>query len=235
MMQTQDETPQLVAIDDRGPLPETLDAEAFEHAYQMQSRRELGASFAHRCLTVAIWEGACLVLAIVIIACMGWKLAYPTVLYFATENGRVIRVYPLSEPAYSQSDVAQFGADTIRESFTLDFVHYRAQMTKVEERYSEPGFPDYYKALSTSNVLTAVKDQRMNLSAVVDPGVIKSRGTPGGVYTWEFQYPVTLKLDGQQTSSPAQRFYFTVRIQRADERVKNSGLEVTQVITSNAN
>jgi len=75
----------------------------------------------------------------------------------------------------------------------------------------------------------------MNLSVDVGPGVIRSRGAPGGIFTWEFQYPVTLKLDGQQSSSPAQRFIFTQRIQQTDVRVKNAGLEVTQVITSNAN
>lgn len=51
----------------------------------------------------------------------------------------------------------------------------------------------------------------------------------------EFQYPVTLKLDGQNTSSPVQRYYFTQRIQRVEETVKFSGLEVTQVITTKAN
>lgn len=234
-MKSHDEAPQAVDQNHLMQTIETLDASAFAHAMALQSDKELGAAFAHRCLSMALWMGVALVLALGVIGFLGWKVANPPVKYFTTENGRIIKANPLDEPAYSQSDVAKFGADTIRESFTLDFVHYRNQMTAVEERYSEGGFPDYYKALATSNVLAAVKDQRMNLSVEVSPGVIRSRGKPGGVHTWEFQYPVTLKLDGQQTSSPAQRFYFTVRIQRVDEREKNAGLEVTQIITSNAN
>jgi intracellular multiplication protein IcmL len=210
--------------------------DAFDQAWAEQSKRELGAGFANRCLSVAIGLVVPLVLSVSLNIGLGWKLfSNPPGKYFTTENGRVTEVHPLDAPAYSQSDVAAFGADTIRESFTLDFVHYRDQMTRLGERYSEVGFQDYYKALMTSNVLAAVRDQRMNLSVEVGPGVIRSKGAPGGVHTWEFQYPVTLKLDGQQTSSPAQRFIFTQRIQRADERVKNAGLEVTQVFTSNAN
>ncbi|MBO1811651.1 DotI/IcmL/TraM family protein, partial [Serratia ureilytica] len=56
----------------------------------------------------------------------------------------------------------------------------------------------------------------------------------GGRYAWEFQYPVTLKLDGQQESGLPQRFIFTLRIQQTDVRTKPAGLEVTQVISTNA-
>ncbi|MEB0222238.1 DotI/IcmL/TraM family protein, partial [Pseudomonas sp. AB12(2023)] len=205
------------------------------HAMAGQRHRELGAAFAHRCLIVLLWVGVGLALSIGLNIYLGWQVAHAPVKYFTTENGRVIPAFPLDKPGFSQSDVAAFGADTIRNSFTLDFVHYRNQMTAVSEDYSEMGYPDYYKALTTSNVLAAVRDQRMNLSVEVGPGVIRSRGAPGGIFTWEFQYPVTLKLEGQQSSSPPQRFIFTQRIQQTDVRVKHKGLEVMQVITSNAN
>jgi intracellular multiplication protein IcmL len=221
-------------IDDAGELV-TPDELTFEHAMQLQRNRALGAAFAHRCLTGLIWVSAALVLAVGVIGYLGWQVANPPVKYFSTEEGRVTKLIPTDRPGHSQSDVSAFGADTIRQSFTLDFVHYRDQMTQLGERYSEIGFEDYYKALATSNVLKAVKDQRMNLSVEVGPGVIRSRGKVGDNYAWEFQYPVTLKLDGQQSSSPSQRFIFTQRIQQTDVRVKSAGLEVTQVITTNAN
>ncbi len=211
------------------------DAAAFDLALGLQKKRELGAGFAHKCLSVASRGSVALLMSMCLNVYFGWLIANPPIKYFATEKGRLVKANPTDQPSYSQTDVAQFGADTIRESFTLDFVHYRDQTTRLGERYSEQGYADYYKALTASNVFEAVKKQRMNLSVDVGPGVIRSRGMPGGVATWEFQYPVTLKLEGQQTSSPAQRYIFTQRIQRVDERVKNAGLEVTQVITSNAN
>lgn len=74
----------------------------------------------------------------------------------------------------------------------------------------------------------------MNLTNSVEPGVITSRGVIGGRYTWEFQYPVTLRLQGQNSSSPPLRYIFTLRVQQADVRLKPKGLEVTQTITNNA-
>lgn len=214
---------------------EAMDESTFEDAQEAQRKRELGADFARRCLKALLGTGAALVVSVSANAYLGWMVANPPVKYFTTENGRVTKVVPMDKPGFSMSDVAAFGADTIRESFTLDFVHYRDQITQLGERYSEQGFADYNKALATSNVLNAIKDQRMNLSVVVGPGVIRSKGLLGDRYVWEFQYPVTMKLHGQQTGSPPLNFIFTQRMQRTDVREKNAGLEVIQVITSNTN
>lgn len=207
---------------------------AYVHAITAQRQRELGAEFAHRCLKALIWVATALVLALALIGFLGWQVAFPPIKYFATENGRVVPIQATDKPAFSDRDVSAFGADTIRESFTLDFVHYKDQTTRLSERYSDVGYQDYYKALTTSNVLASVTDRRMNLSSEIGPGVIRSKGLLGDVFTWEYQYPVTLRLDGQQTGSPAQNFIFTLRIQRTDVQVKSKGLEVTQVISSNA-
>lgn len=214
---------------------EQAQEEAFRHAITAQRQRELGAEFAHRCLKALIWVATALVLALAAVGFLGWQVAYPPVKYFATENGRTVPIQATDKPAFSDRDVSAFGADTIRESFTLDFVHYRDQTTRLSERYSDIGYQDYYKALTTSNVLDSVTERRMNLSVEVGPGVIRSKGLLGEVFTWEYQYPVTLKLNGQLTGSPAQSYIFTMRVQRADVQVKNKGLEVTQIITSNTN
>lgn len=235
-MQTQEQSSAEVALAPNMAPPASDDeARAYAHALSMQRQRELGAAFAHRCLNVVVWLCVALVLSLSLNGYLGWQVAHPPVKYFATEKGRLTPAKPTNIPAFSSEDVAAFGADTLRQGFTLDFVHYRAQMTRVEPRFNDQGFEGYNKALTSSNILAAVKNQRMNLSVDVAPGVIRSKGLLGDRFIWEFQYPVTLKLDGQQTSTPAQRFIFTLRIQRADVQEKPAGLEVTQMISTNAN
>lgn len=200
-----------------------------------QRERSLGAAFAHRCLAVAMWSSAVSTVLVFVVAVLVWMVFHPPIKYFATENGRITPAYPTDVPAWSESAVRQFGADTINEAFTLDFVHYRDQMTGVSPRFSEEGFVGYNQSLTVgSNILALIRDKRMNLTNTSAPGVIKSRGVINGRYTWEFQYPVTLSLQGQNTSSPPLRYIFTLRIQQADVRLKPKGLEVTQTITNNA-
>lgn len=209
--------------------------DAYQHAVQAQHSRSLGTDFARSCLKKLGWS--LIVNAIQAVAIIVLIFLYVNVPreYFTTEDGRMTPAYPTNEPVWSESDVRQFGADTIAKSFTLDFVHFRNQMTEVSPRYSEEGYAGYNIALSTgSNILSLIKDKRMNLTPSVEPGVITKRGVIDGRYTWEFQYPVTLRLQGQTTNSPPLRYIFTLRIQRVDSRVKKRGLEVTQTITNNA-
>jgi len=210
------------------------DAQTYAHALTAQHERALGAAFAHRCLSALIWSGSANVVLAMVAAVLIWMVYHPPTKYFATENGRLTQAYPLDQPAWSESDVSQFGADTIRDGFTLDFVHYRNQMTAVSPRFSEEGFVGDNQALTSANVLAAVRDKRMNLTTSTEPGVITSRGVINGRYAWEFQYPVTLRLQGQNSNSPPLRYIFTLRIQQADVRLKPQGLEVTQTITNNA-
>lgn len=220
---------------DMSHVPKTETEAAFLHAMNAQRQRELGAEFARRCLSALIWTGSALVLAIAVIGGLAWQVAHPPMKYFATENGRVVPIKPTDQPAFSDSDVTAFGASSIRRSFTLDFIHWKDQINSVKDDYDDRGYEDYYKALNTSNILSSVKEQRMNLSVDVGPGRIRAKGLQGGTYAWQIQYPVTLKLDGQVTGSPAQRFVFTQQIQRVDAQMKQQGLEVIQVITSGAN
>ena len=211
------------------------DPNIYEHAVQAQHERTLGARFAHRCLTVAVWSIIVNGILAITIGVLIYVLVNMPGHYLATENGRITPFYPTDKPVWSESDVRQFGADTISKAFTLDFVHYRDQMTAASPDFSEEGFTGYNQALTTgSNILSLIKDRRQNLTNTVEPGVITRRGVMGGRYTWEFQYPVTLKLQGQDRSTPPLRYIFTLRIQQADARLKPRGLEVTQTITNNA-
>lgn len=211
------------------------DQAAYAHALAAQRERALGAAFAHRCLAVAMWSCAAATGLVVVVVVLVWMVYHPPVHYFATEKGRITPVYATDKPAWSESEVRQFGADTINKAFTLDFVHYRDQMTAVSPDFSQEGFVGYNQALTVgSNILALVRDKRMNLTNSTEPGVITRRGVIGGRYTWEFQYPVTLRLQGQNSSSPPLRYIFTLRIQQADVRLKPKGLEVTQTITNNA-
>ncbi|MDE9566915.1 DotI/IcmL family type IV secretion protein, partial [Xenorhabdus bovienii] len=78
-------------------------------------------------------------------------------------------------PAYSNADVVDFGNQVIREAFTLDFVNYRSQMNNLIPRFSDDGFQSYYTALTQSNILSAIKDKKMNMSAMTSSGVVVSK------------------------------------------------------------
>lgn len=218
------------------PENKKADDDIYRSAVELQKRKSLGADFARKCLVLTSRQSLALILSIGLNAYLGWVVAHPPVKYFATHNGRITPVYPLDKPAWSVQDVIQFGNDTLLQSFTLDFVHYRTQMNAVMPRYDDAGYKGYYNALVSSNIFAMVRDGRMNLSIAVSPGVLHSKGLlPNGSYAWTIQYPVKLQLDGQQNSKPPQNYIVELLIQQADPREKESGLDVRQTIMTNAN
>ncbi|WP_145592816.1 DotI/IcmL/TraM family protein [Yersinia bercovieri] len=215
--------------------PDGGSTDPYESARAQHIQSQLNVSFTRKSLMVNIWQSASLFLCLLIIAVLGYAVLNPPVKYFATQDGRVIPLTPTDQPAYSDADVTDFGNRVIREAFTLDFVNYRSQMNNLLPRFSDEGFRSYYSALTTSNVLASIKDKKMNMSVMTSPGVVVSKGTlENGVYAWKIQYPVKFKLTGQTTSLPEQSFVLSLLIQRTDPRLKNTGLEVSQLITYEA-
>lgn len=80
-------------------------------------------------------SGAALCISLVANGIQYWHATGVTREYFATDNGRLVRLAPTSQPAWSQSDVMNFGSMTLSEAFNLDFVHYRKQITTQAPRF----------------------------------------------------------------------------------------------------
>lgn len=161
----------------------------YDEAVRLQNEQALGATFARKLLTSNLILGTAFLLTTSLSAVTLWKVYHPDNHYFATENGRVTPIYPLNKPAWSMEDIAGFGADTLQRAFTMDFVHYRQQMTSVMTRFTNQGYADYYKALTSSNVLKMVRDQRMNLSTTVSPGSYTARALLTGSIPSGFSIP----------------------------------------------
>lgn len=209
----------------------------FVEAYKLQVGQQLNAGFARKCLITAMSAIGLCVALVPLTGFLAWKVAHPPVKYFATNNGTVLEIHPTNIPAYKDDDVVVFGEKIIQDAFRLDFKNYRAQISAMQQKFSEEGFISYYNALTTSNPFKAVRDDKMLMSPTISrKGVIRKRGNMGGtgVYAWEIQYPVTLTLDGQQRSLRPQEFIFIIRIQRADVKIKPEGIEVASIVTKAA-
>ena len=176
-----------------------------------------------------------LVISIIINAVLIFAIFQKERDYFATDNGRLVRLAPTSEPAWSQDDATAFGSQALTRAFNLDFVHYRGQVSSVAPLFSEDGHASYIQALMASNILDALRKDRMNLTATVGAGVVVRRGRLNdGTWFWTIQYPVRMRLVGQTSSRPEQPFTFEITIQRVDPGLKPVGMEIRQMISRDA-
>ena len=71
-----------------------------------------------------------------------YKVAHPVQpKYFAaTADGHILLNQPLSEPLLSDNQVIQWAANSVRETFSQDFVHWRGQLQQASNLFTVYGW-----------------------------------------------------------------------------------------------
>lgn len=121
--------------------------------------------------------------------------------YFAvTPDGRMINNYSLDDPVFPDDHILQWTADAVRQTFSLDFMHWQDQLQAASSKFSVPGWKEFLKALKSSNNLETLIKQKMVANAEITgaPRLVQ-KAVLGGHYVWKVQLPllVTLTNAGQ--------------------------------------
>lgn len=213
-----------------GQLHRTEDA--LKPAIQAELSRRLLQWLARNSVKLNFLLTGGLVASVFLNVVLGFAAINPVREYFVSDNGRLFPLIPLSRPYTKAPAVIQFAKDTLNESFTLDFSNYRAQLENVRSKYDREGYASFLDALKKSNILEMVTSKRMNVSATVGTGVLVKDGVENGIYVWYVEVPLELRLAGQTTEMPPQRFRATVRVTRVPTLDNILGIAVGQLVTA---
>jgi intracellular multiplication protein IcmL len=170
-------------------------------------------------------------LSLVLNCVLGWFAVHPDRQYFASHNGRIFPLIPMSQPYRKAADVIQYAKDTINRSFTLDFLNWRQQLEDTRQNYTRDGFKSFISSLQTSGVLDTVRNRRMNMSITAGTGVLTKEGVENSIHVWYVEVPIEVKLSGQTLELPSQRFLATVRVERVSTLDSIEGIGVSQLVT----
>ncbi|WP_088698662.1 DotI/IcmL/TraM family protein [Halomonas campaniensis] len=181
---------------------------------------------------VSFIMGLCLAGSIGLNGYLGYKVANVEPRYFAaTGNGRIIPLIPLDQPVMSVADVIDFAQKATRRSMTLDFVNYREQLEDSRHYFTDSGFQSFINSLSNSGILDSIRNGRYNMNATTETGVLVQQGVVDGRRVYVVNFPLTVKLAGQTSERPDQKFLATVRVQRISTAIDAQGIAITQVVT----
>ncbi len=177
-----------------------------------------------------------LLISVILNVGLGGALYYivshpPMPKYFATSvNGRIIPLYPLSEPNQSDAAIAQWANQAAIAAYTYNFVSYRKDLQAASEFFTADGWQQFMQALKSSNDLDAVITKKLIVSAVATGApVILQKGELNGRYSWRLQMPLLVTF--QSASQFSQESYMvTMLIQRVSTLNNPRGIGISQVI-----
>lgn len=124
-----------------------------------------------------------------------YKITHPPApQYFAaTDDGRIINVHPLSDPVVSDDFVLQWASTAVRQTFALDYVHWRDQLQSVSDYFSANGWNWFLQALQGTNNLKTLVDLQMVSSAnITGAPQLLDHAVLDGRYAWKISVPILI-------------------------------------------
>lgn len=130
----------------------------------------------------------------------------PSPQYFATTaDGRIMPLYPLSEPMIAPAELLQWAERSAVAAHTYNFVDYRDALQKIQNNFTPDGWNFFEEALRGSRTLETVLAKKIVVSAVATGApVVLDQGVINGRYSWKVQMPllVTYQSSSEQTQQP---------------------------------
>ncbi|MBA5690557.1 DotI/IcmL family type IV secretion protein [Rugamonas apoptosis] len=209
-------------------------SDAIEPAFRLERQHHFLTAIAGSSVKLNFVLVAILAASVVLNCGLGWVAVHPDRQYFATDNGRLFPLVPLSRPYQKSADVIQFGKDTLTRSFTLDFLNWRQQLEDLRPSYTRDGFAQFIDNLEKMGILDMVKGRRMNMSASVGTGVLTKDGVENGVFLWDLEMPIEIRLEGQTQHLPPQHFNAHLRIVRIPTLDNIQGIGAARLVTDPA-
>ncbi len=137
---------------------------------------------------------------------LGGVIAYivthrPTPEYFATTaDGKITRLYPLSRPVLSTSELLEWATRAATSANTYNFVNYRKELQDASMYFTPTGWKEYQQALKSSRNLETVIAKKLTVSAVpTGAPIILDQGVIAGVYKWKVQLPLLITYESAST------------------------------------
>ena len=116
--------------------------------------------------------------------------------YFAiTPDGRIINNYALDDPIFPDDHILQWTANAVRQTFSLDFMHWSDQLQSASNQFTTPGWREFLKAMKNSNNLeTLIKLKMVSNAEITGAPQVVQKAVLGGHYVWKVQLPILVTL-----------------------------------------
>lgn len=199
------------------------------------SRQILNPYFLLARIRSLLTSNVVLSVAVLILACAQlWTMLHPRkVVFFGTSRtGDPIQLFPLNQAIYAQSRVFRFATDATDAAYSVNFVDYRQQFTRVSRKFTPQGWQSFAASFIKAHDFERMQYYDLVGSAVPTAGpTIKQQGIVGYRYTWVLRFPIVVTYRNE-TRHYTEKRMMTVYVVRASLFQHPSGLAISQIISS---
>ena len=185
---------------------------------------------AHRSVVASICSSAAALGLFVVVVVL--LMNRPAPRYFAaTPNLKLAPMTPLSKPVMSESGLLNWAAQAVTDTFSIDFVHWRHQLSRVSKNYTHKAFESMLSSLQSSGNLSYIRKNRLSVSVTATQApVILQKGQIGGSEAWKIQMPLKLSYESSQGVNNTQTLVATLIVKRVSTHQFPRGVAIAQIV-----
>ena len=151
--------------------------------------------------------------------------------YYSTSvNGKYQSLTALDMPNTSDAAVIDWASLAVISCYTMDFVNYQDQMSKVAIYFTDNGWYGFTTALQNSNLLDTVVAKKLVVNSVITKApVIKQKGYLHGQYSWAIEIPLLVTYQAASDFS-SENVLVNLLVTRASTLDSYKGLGIEKFI-----
>lgn len=151
--------------------------------------------------------------------------------YYSTSvNGKYQSLTALDMPNTSDAAVIDWASLAVISCYTMDFVNYQDQMSKVAIYFTDNGWYGFTTALQNSNLLDTVVAKKLVVNSVITKApVIKQKGYLYGQYSWAIEIPLLVTYQAASDFS-SENVLVNLLVTRASTLDSYKGLGIEKFI-----
>jgi len=157
----------------------------------------------------------------------------PAVFFKSTESGQLFETPPLNQPGITEPELLQWTVNAVDTAYAFNFVDYRKSLLFVREFFTTSGYRHYIKALTDSNTINAVINEKYIVAATPTsaPFVIREGVGPDKIYTWQVRLPILVTFNSSEKQK-LQYLIITMSIKRVPTSESKHGVAIASFFVS---
>jgi intracellular multiplication protein IcmL len=158
----------------------------------------------------------------------------PPKYFAATPDLRLVEMVSTDVPLISQAGLLNWSTEVVSSTLTLDFLNWRKQLMSVKKHYFKDTFNGLVANLKSSDILTLIESQRLNLKSIVQQSpVVINEGMLSGTYSWNIQFPILLSYESSKGVQNTQNLIVQILVQRTSTIDHPQGVKIKRIVLKN--
>ncbi|MDR1870720.1 MAG: DotI/IcmL family type IV secretion protein [Deltaproteobacteria bacterium] len=152
--------------------------------------------------------------------------------FWVTPELRVMETTPLSESFISTASLVNWTARSLKEAFSLDYLHVDERLAKLKDNFSDTARTLLVEYLKNNGHLNKIINDRLVMASELTgaPVIVETR--QGNPLTWVLEAPFTISYHSSTGSVSSRKVLATVEIQRVKTSQNPRGVEISRLTLS---